>query len=119
MQSEFPSEKTPNSTSPSPASPKHDRRGRPAVLDDGKRREICALVAGGCGLREAAKYVRCSVATIKRECSRNSAFADQLRQSENYSQITPRRSMQHAAASDWRPAARLLERAFPDRFARP
>jgi hypothetical protein len=59
------------------------------------------------------------VATIKPECSRNSAFADQLRQSENYSQINPLRSMQHAAASDWRAAAWLLERAFPDRFARP
>src|SRR3954462_9969607 len=119
MQSEHLSEPVPNSISPPSEHPKHDRRGRPAVLDDGKRREICALVAGDCGLREAAKYVRCSVSTIKRESSRNPAFADQLRDSQNYSQISPLRAMQHAASSDWRAAAWLLERAFPDRFARP
>src|SRR4051812_45778916 len=119
MQPEPLSERVPNATAPPPERTKHDRRGRPTVLDEGKRREICALVAGGCGLREAAKYVRCSVSTIKRESSRNPAFADQLRQSQNHSQISPLRAMQHAAANDWRAAAWLLERAFPDRFARP
>src|SRR4051812_24099119 len=119
MQPEPLSERVPNATAPPPERTKHDRRGRPTVLDEGKRREVCALVAGGCGLREAAKYVRCSVTTIKRESSRNPAFAEQLRNSQNYSQIGPLRSMQQAATNDWRAAAWLLERAFPDRFARP
>ena len=42
-------------------------RGRPRTLTDAKRREICALIAGGCGLQEAAKYLRCGINTIRPE----------------------------------------------------
>src|SRR4051812_42563802 len=93
--------------------------GRPRVLDEGKLREVCALIAGGCGFREAARYVHCSVATIKREADRNPAFADQLHQSEAYAQLGPLRAMQQAVGTHWRAAAWMLERAFPDRFPRP
>src|SRR4051812_6525875 len=93
--------------------------GRPRALDDAKRREICALVAGGCGLREAARYVRCNVNTIRREAERNTEFDEQLRRSETYAQLSPLRAMQHAVATHWRAAAWMLERAFPERFARP
>lgn len=94
-------------------------RGRPRALDDAKRREICALVAGGCGLREAAKYVGCAINTIRREADRIPAFHDQLRRSEMYAQLSPLKAMQHAVGTHWRAAAWMLERAFPDRFARP
>jgi hypothetical protein len=89
------------------------------VLDDGKRREICALVAGGCGLREAADYVHCSVNTIRREAERNPDFAAQLHHSESHAQLTPLKAMQRAADTHWRAAAWMLERAFPNRFCRP
>ncbi len=105
------------------ANPKSDGpapgRGRPRALDDAKRREICALLAGGCGLREAARYVRCSTITIRREAERNSEFREQLRRSETYAQLSPLRAMQHAVGTHWRAAAWMLERAFPERFARP
>jgi hypothetical protein len=93
--------------------------GRPRALDDAKRREICALVAGGCGLREAARYVRCNVNTIRREAERNAEFDEQLRRSETYAQLSPLRAMQAAVATHWRAAAWFLERTFPERFARP
>jgi hypothetical protein len=93
--------------------------GRPRALDDAKRREICALVAGGCGLREAARYVRCGINTIRREAERNPEFSDQIRRSESYAQLSPLRAMQHAVGTHWRAAAWMLERAFPERFARP
>jgi hypothetical protein len=93
--------------------------GRPRALDDVKRREICALVAGGCGLREAARYVRCNIYTIRREAERNAEFDEQLRRAETYAQLSPLRAMQAAVATHWRAAAWFLERTFPERFARP
>jgi len=92
--------------------------GRPRALDDAKRREICALIAGGCGLREAARYVRCAVKTIRREAERNPEFQEQLSRSEMYAQLSPLRAMQQAVATHWRAAAWMLERAYPRRFAR-
>src|SRR5438270_8837533 len=90
---------------PDTASPQTSNRGRPRALDDTKRREICALIAGGCGLREAARYVRCSTNTIRREADRNPEFHDQLRQSEAYAQLSPLRAMQQAVGTHWRAAA--------------
>ena len=49
--------------------------GRPRMLDDAKRREICALVSFGCTLQSAAKHVGCSRATVHREACRNPEFA--------------------------------------------
>src|ERR1700759_4664763 len=80
------------------SSEKPTGRGRPRVLDDVKRREICALVAGGCGLREAARYVRCGINTIRREAERNPEFDEQLRRSQTYAQLCPLRAMQLAVA---------------------
>jgi hypothetical protein len=103
------------------SSSRHDRPGpgRPRTLNDAKRREICALIAGGCGLQEAAKYVRCGINTIRREADRNPDFNEHLRRAEMYAQLSPLRAMQHATSTHWRAAAWMLERAFPDRFARP
>ena len=57
-----------------PAPSTAPKRGRPRKLDDLKRHEICALVAGGCSLREAAKYVGCGINTVRRELERNTEF---------------------------------------------
>ena len=62
-------DKTPTNEPTAPA-PKPPGRGRPRALDDAKRREISHLVAGGCGLREAARYVHCDITTIRREAKR-------------------------------------------------
>jgi hypothetical protein len=105
-------------TSSRPKRPKLYGPGRPRVLDDAKRREICALIAGGCGLREAASYVDCSITTIRREAERNPDFEQQLRHSEKHAQLNPLRAMQRAVLTHWRAAAWFLERAYPDRFAR-
>ena len=112
---------SPNPQSPPQSeirNPKPQSAGRPRALDDAKRREICALVAGGCGLREAARYVCCAVKTIRREAERNPKFQEQLSRSEMYAQLSPLRAMQQACATHWRAAAWFLERAFPERFGR-
>jgi IS30 family transposase len=104
----------PDRRSPSAAS----RRGRPRVLDEAKRLEISALVAGGCSLQEAAKIVGCGLNTIHRELERNSHFSKSIRRSQMRAQLSPLRAMQRAAGKHWRAAAWLLERAYPERFAR-
>jgi hypothetical protein len=98
---------------------KETRRGRRRVLDDAKRREICAYVAGGCNVREAARFVRCNINTVRREAERNPEFDEQLRRAQTYAQLSPLRAMQLASATHWRAAAWMLERAFPNRFAKP
>jgi hypothetical protein len=111
------SDATPYTTS-RPRRPKFHRTGRPRVLDDAKRREVCAFIAGGCDLRDAARYVNCSVNTIRREADRNPEFAEQLRDSEAHVRLSPLRAMQRAMATHWRAAAWFLERTYPERFAK-
>jgi hypothetical protein len=92
--------------------------GRPRSLDESKRREVCALISAGCGLDAAARYVSCSVSTIRREALRNDEFRKQLRGAEVHAQLDPLRAMRRAAGTHWRAAAWLLERTIPERFAR-
>jgi hypothetical protein len=110
---------SPSEENPRPSKPKLYGPGRPRTLDDGKRREICALIAGGCSLNDAARYVDCSTSTIRREAERNPDFLAQLRHSENHARLSPLRAMQQAMGTHWRAAAWFLERAFPHRFGRP
>jgi hypothetical protein len=88
------------------------------VLDDFKRSQISAMVAGGCSLRDAAHYIRCSYKTIRREMKWDPEFKAQLGRSELYAQLSPLRSMQQAVSTHWRAAAWFLERAYPERFGR-
>jgi tRNA-dihydrouridine synthase len=92
--------------------------GRPRALDEFKRREIFALVAVGCGIEAAARYVGCNAITIRREALRNPDFHDQLRHAELAAEIEPLQAMKRAAATHWRAAAWLLERTHPNRFGR-
>ena len=92
--------------------------GRPRALDEIKRREVCALVAAGCGLPDAARYVGCAPSTIRREALRNEDFHEALRRAEMAGQLESLRTIRKAAASNWRAAAWLLERTHPERFAK-
>ena len=92
--------------------------GRPRVLDDIKRGQVCALIAAGCGMEVVARYVSCSASTIRREALRNADFRKNLRSSEVQAQISPLQAMRAAANTHWRAAAWLLERTNPQQFAR-
>jgi len=94
------------------------KSGRPRALDEVKQREVCALVSAGCSLAGAARYVNCSVKTIRREAERDSAFGDQLRKSQLSAQLEPLRALRGKANTHWRAAAWLLERIDPKQFAR-
>src|SRR3972149_5234957 len=90
---------------------------RPCVLDDGKQREVCALVAAGCGIEVAARYVGCNPRTIRRAAMRDADFYERLRQAELAAQITPLHALRKESGSHWRAAAPLLGRAPPHRLA--
>jgi hypothetical protein len=92
--------------------------GRPRILDDVKRGQICALLSAGCGLNAAARYIGCSTVTIRREAIRNQAFRLELRESQVRAQLNPLRAMQNAAKTHWRAAAWMLERIDPEQFDR-
>jgi hypothetical protein len=90
--------------------------GRPRALNDAQRREVCALIATGCGFRTAADYVGCSPSTIRREALRNPEFHEQVRNADLRCQLTPLQAIMKAAATNWRAAAWLLERTNPQRY---
>ena len=95
-------------------------KGRTPVLDEGRRREIVAILSVGCTRRAAADYVGCSVTTILRTARRNPDFAEAIRRAESASQVATLTKIQKAADKPqyWRAAAWLLERRHPDDFAR-
>ena len=93
--------------------------GRPRILDDKKRSEVITLLGVGLGLQEAARYVGCSVDTLRREMQRNEEFGDEARTAEVRAQIGAVRGLREAASTHWRAAAWYLERTNPRRFSRP
>lgn len=94
------------------------RTGRPRVLDETKRREICALMTAGYDLSGAAQYVGCSSWTIRREIERNEDFAESLRRASLAAELEPLKFIRHSARSNWRAAAWYLERYNPQRYAK-
>jgi hypothetical protein len=88
------------------------------VLDEGKQREVCALISSGCSLLAAAQYVGCAPNTIRREANRDPEFGCRLREARLQAQLSPLQAMRKAANSHWRAAAWMLERADPEHFDR-
>lgn len=93
-------------------------RGRDRVLDEGKQREVCALLSAGCSLQAAAQYVGCAPNTIRREANRDPDFGRRVREARLQAQLSPLQAMRKAANSHWRAAAWMLERADREHFDR-
>lgn len=83
-----------------------------------KRREICAILNMGCSRKTAAKYVGCSVDTIRNTARRDEQFRTQLRKAESNLEINQLRNIQDAAKKYWQAAAWVLERKYPEHYAR-
>ncbi|TWT30973.1 hypothetical protein KOR34_43460 [Posidoniimonas corsicana] len=83
---------------------------RPRVLDETKRREVCALLTAGMTLGSAAEYVGCSVKTIRRERDRDDDFDLKVRRAKMAARLGPLQAVRRAAETHWRAAAWLVER---------
>jgi len=92
--------------------------GRPRLLDDTKKREVCALVSAGCSLDFAARYVSCTAKTIRREEEHDEAFGLRLRNAQLSARLAPLEALRGKAKTHWRAAAWLLERIDPEQFAK-
>lgn len=95
------------------------KRGRPPLLDNGKQREILAILSTGCSQAVAAEYAGCSVSTIQRAIQRDPLFAEKLAKARSNAQLGLVQNIRHAANNEkyWRAAAWALERFFPDNYA--
>ncbi len=95
--------------------------GRPPVLDEGKQREIVAIISMGCSRRTAAQYVGCDRKTIQNTAERNEKFAEKLDRAQSQAVVTHVKNINSAAkkAQYWRAAAWALERLNPEEYAAP
>lgn len=91
---------------------------RPRVLTPERCRELIAYVTAGLRVEHAARYVGCSVRTVRREADRNDEFRIALAAAELGVRSDPEKLMNRAAGSYWRAAAWMLERRDPHRFGR-
>lgn len=92
--------------------------GRPRILDDVKRAEICALLNAGLEFTETARYVGCTPRTIRREISRNAVFRREVHDALLAARVAPEKLLRQAAGRNWRAAAWLLERTEPQLYGR-
>lgn len=76
------------------------------------------MISVGCSLHDAARYIGCSVITIRREALRNEQFSEDLQRAYRAAQLNPLHDLRAAAKKNWRAAAWLLERTNPQRFAK-
>jgi hypothetical protein len=96
------------------------RCGRRPVLDDTKKHVIVALLAVGCSQRVIARYVGCARETIRQTIARDERFAARVRDAKCNAEVGLLRSIRNAAKKEqhWRAAAWMLERGYPERYAR-
>jgi hypothetical protein len=92
--------------------------GRRRMLDEGKQREICAILAVGCNRQTAARYVGCHPSTIRRTALSDKKFRRAIRHAESKHEILHLTHINTAAKEGryWRAAAWALERKYPARY---
>jgi IS30 family transposase len=98
-----------------PPAPPNPGPGRPRVLNESKVRHILSVVARGCSLEQAARYVGCAASTIRREARRNPKFGDELRRVLVDSELFALATIREAAGRHWRAGRFLLEHSAAQR----
>jgi hypothetical protein len=95
------------------------RTGRPRVINDDKRRDICTLTTVGFSIENVARFVGCAASTIRRELDRNPEFSEQFRKANLARELGPLNNVRQTALTNWRAAVWYLERINPTAFVKP
>jgi hypothetical protein len=92
--------------------------GRPRVLDDKKKADICAVLAMGGSRAIAATYVGCHPDTIRNTEQRDAEFAAALEAAESKHEVLQLSYINNAGKEGryWRAAAWVLEHRYPTRY---
>lgn len=90
------------------------------VLDEGRQREVCAILAMGGSRAIAAAYVGCHPNTIRKLILRDEAFAQAVDQAESKHEVAQLSYINSAGKEGrhWRAAAWMLEHRYPGRYGR-
>lgn len=95
------------------------RSYEPAPLSDEQQREVCAIVSVGGTRMTAAAYVGSTVEAILYAALVDQDFRRRLRRAEFDMEVVHLANIRKGGEKNWRASAWLLERAYPDRYARP
>ena len=89
-------------------------------LDEARRGKIAAVITVGGSRLTAARYVGCSVSTIRKTAERDPEFAAQLAEAEAKHEILHLSNINGAGKEPrhWRAAVWSLELAYPYRYVR-
>lgn len=93
--------------------------GRARTLTPDKKQQIIAFVAGGGSRRRACMFVGIAYTQFSLELTqRDPEFARQVEEAEAGNYLIQIGRVQEAAKKQWQAAAWLLERKYPEEFAR-
>ena len=84
--------------------------GRPLLLDEFKKQQICAVIRAGAPLETAARYVGCHPRTIHRTTQADRDFARRLAKAFAGQEIEQVHALVAHSKKSWRAAAWYLER---------
>ena len=98
-----------------------NKPGRPPILDDAKRKQICAILQVGGTIATAADVVRCCPRTVYNTARRDPEFKADMDRARALRRVTLLQRMEAASADPryWRATAWLLERECPEKYAKP
>src|SRR5436190_12833399 len=92
------------------------KRGPQGVLDEYKKREICALLTLGSSRAVAARFVGCAPNTIKNTAKREPEFAYRMKRAKANCEKECLRNIFHSGTKSWRASAWILERTRPQQY---
>jgi hypothetical protein len=96
----------------------NDERNGDMELDSACQEKICRVVAMGASRRTAARQAGCSVDAIRRAANQDAAFHGRLKLAESKPEAIHIENIETASKKCWRASAWVLERLYPERYAR-
>ncbi|MGD9648485.1 MAG: hypothetical protein AB7U73_22435 [Pirellulales bacterium] len=88
------------------------------ILDEKQRRQILAFVGLGCSQVTAARMANCSLADVQETLEQDPELLEQVVQAAGELEGRALQAIEAAWEKNWRAACWLLERLYPERYAR-